>query len=59
MDEALLCCCEAENPHNPFAVKAMKLTIGHLLKKITSTCSLFVLNGESISCKVTGDIEVI
>jgi len=55
MDEMLTCCREVGNPHDPFAVKVIKVgeTVGHLPKKISSTCSLFILNGGSISCKVT------
>jgi len=55
MDETLSCCREVGNPHDPFAVKVMKagMTVGHLPKKISSTCSLFMLDGGSISCKVT------
>ena len=54
-DEMLSCCREVGNPHDPFAVKVTKagITVGHLPKKISSTCSLFIFNGGSISCKVT------
>ena len=55
MDKTLSCCHEVGNPHDPFAVKVMKAgtTVGHLPKKISSTCSLFMLDGGPISCKVT------
>ena len=55
IDEMLSCCREVGNLHDPFAVKVTKvgITVGHLPKKISSTCSLFILNGGSISCKVT------
>ena len=41
--------------HDPFAVMVMKAdaTVGHLPKKISSTCSLFIMKGGVISCKVT------
>ena len=54
-DEMLSCCREVGNPHDPFTVKVTKagITVGHLPKKISSTCSLFIFNGGSISCKVT------
>ena len=42
-DEMLSCCREVGNPHDPFAVKVTKggITVGHLPKKISSTCSVY------------------
>ena len=55
LDETLSCCRELTNVHDPFAVKVMKADayVGHLPKKISSTCSLFIMKGGVISCKVT------
>ena len=41
--EILLCARETGNRHNPFSVKANICTmiVGHLPKRISSTCSLF------------------
>ena len=54
LDEMLLCCREFANVHDPFAVKVVKAgsTVGHLPIKISSTCSLFIMKGGVISCKV-------
>ena len=55
LDETLSYCRELANMHDPFAIKVMKADaiVGHLLKKISSTCSLFIMKGGVISCKVT------
>ena len=55
LDETLSCCRELANIHDPFAIKVMKAgtIVGHLPKKISSTCSLFILKGGIISCNVT------
>ena len=55
LDEMLSCCREFANVHDPFAVKVMKAgsTVGQLPTKISSTCSLFIMKGGVISCKVT------
>ena len=55
LDETLSCCCELAKLHDPFAVKVMKAgsTVGHLPKKISSTCSLFIMKGGVILYKVT------
>ena len=54
LDEMLLCHHEFANVHDPFAVKVMKAgnTVGHLPKKISSICSLFIMKG-GVICKVT------
>ena len=55
LDETLSCCRELANIHDHFAVKVMKAgaIVGHLPKKISSTCSLFIMKGGLISCRVT------
>ena len=54
-DEMLACQCETGNAHDPFAVKVVKSRsiVGHLPKKISSTCSLFMRRGGVITCKIT------
>jgi len=55
LHETLSCCRELANVHNPFAIKVMKVgaIVGHLPKKISSTCSLLIMKGGVISCKMT------
>lgn len=55
VDDTLLCYHELANVHNPFAVKVIKAKsiVGHLPKKISSTCFLFIMEGGVILCKVT------
>ena len=54
--EVLSCDRETGNRHDPFSVKVIKSAtiVGHLPKRISSTCSLFLRMGGSISCEVTG-----
>uniref|UniRef100_A0A1X7TR33 Uncharacterized protein n=1 Tax=Amphimedon queenslandica TaxID=400682 RepID=A0A1X7TR33_AMPQE len=54
--ETLSCARETNNRHDQFAVKVMKsgTIVGHLPRKISSTCSLFLRRGGRIDCKVTG-----
>ena len=53
-DEVLACQRETGNTHDPFAVKVMKCgsIVGHLPKKISSTCSLFLRHGGVIVCRI-------
>ena len=55
LDEMFSCCCDLTNIYDHFAVKVMKVcsSVGHLSKKISSTCSLFIMKGGVISCKVS------
>ena len=58
LGEHLVCEREISNQHDMYAV-AVKLpanrkTIGHLPRKISRVCSLFIRRGGSISCIVTG-----
>ena len=52
--EILQCSREDGNVHDPYAVKVMKLggVVGHLPKKISATCSLFLI---TILCQVTDE----
>jgi len=51
----LQCTREVSNVHDPFAIKVTKdgSVVGHLPKKISSTCSLFIRKGGIIYCEVT------
>ena len=55
LGEILQCSREVSNAHDPFAIKVTKdgNVVGHLPKKISSTCSLFIRNGGIIYCEVT------
>ena len=58
--ELLDCARDTGNRHDPYAVKVVNTsreTVGHLPKKISSTCSLFLRKGGTICCKVTGTRE--
>ena len=53
--KSLLCCPKGFNPYSPRAVKVTKSgrTFGHLPKRISATCFLFIWGGGTIQCKVT------
>ena len=55
--EEFQCRREGRNQFNPFAVAVMRggTIIGHVPRKISSVCSLFLHRGGSITCRVTGD----
>ena len=55
--EKLQCFLETGNTHNPFSVsvhKSDRTIVGHLPKKISSVCSLFMRRKGTIQCEVTG-----
>ena len=54
--EELQCSLDDANLHDPFAVAVVKngFTVGHLPKKISSSCSLFMRRQGAISCVVIG-----
>jgi len=54
-EEMLVCQREIGNAQDPFAVKVTKSgnIIGHLPKKISSTCLLFLRRGGMLTCKIT------
>jgi len=55
--ETLPCTRETTNRHDPFAVKITKSAgtiVGHLLRMISSTCSMFLYREGTISTTVTG-----
>ena len=55
LGEVLQCSREVSNVHDLFVVKITKdgTIVGHLPKKISSTCSLFIRKGGIIYCEVT------
>ena len=54
--EILRCCEERTNIHDPFAVAIIKddSVVGHVPRKISTVCSLFLRSGGSITCEITG-----
>jgi len=54
--EILVCRCETDNYHDCFAVSILRGTVivGHVLKKISAICSLFLWRPGTIKCEVTG-----
>ena len=55
--EELPCVREMENLRDPFAVAVARsgITVGHIPRKISSTCSMFLRLGGMINCRVTGE----
>ena len=56
-NEILQCTRDVSNRKDPYAVSVVKSgtgIVGHLPKKISTACSLFLRRGGSITCKVTG-----
>ena len=54
--EVLICRREPTNSADRYAVAVLKeeTIIGHLPRKMSKVCSLFLRRGGSIRCKVTG-----
>ena len=54
LGEQLSCKREPGNRKDPFAVAVVRalVTVGHLPKKISSVCSMFLLRGGTIHCQV-------
>ena len=54
--EILTCARETGNAFDPFAVSVLKrdTVVGHVPRKISAICSLFIRRGGMIQCKVTG-----
>jgi len=55
--EVLLCEREVRNIHDTFAVTVKKdgVIVGHCPQKISSLCSIFIRQGGSITCQVSGN----
>ena len=47
INEELVCAQESGNPHDPYAVAIKKgsVVVGHVLRKISAVCSLFLRAG--------------
>ena len=56
LGEVLTCGRETDNCHDRFAVSVLKGTdtVGHVPKKMSSICSLFLWRSGTIMCEVTG-----
>ena len=56
MGEMLACERDPRNQHDRYTVSVKKgnTTVGHLPKKISKLCSLFIRRGGSIQCLVNG-----
>ena len=53
----ILSCKKEVNIHDPYAVCMVNetgITVGHVPKKISAVCYMFIQHGGSISCQVTG-----
>ena len=57
LNEVLHCSRDTSNTKDPYAVSVIKSgtgVFGHVPKKISTACSIFIRRGGSITCKVTG-----
>jgi len=56
LGETMVCAIESENAFDPFAVSVVRdgEIIGHVPRKISAACSLFLRHHGSITCQVTG-----
>ena len=57
LGEELSCQREEGNPNDVYAVAvktAANIVVGHLPRKISATCSLFLSRSSTIACEVTG-----
>ena len=54
--ERLSCVREAENRRDPFAVAVERsgVTVGHVPRRMSSICSMFLRRGGRIDCEITG-----
>lgn len=54
-DQQLSCRREPTNSRDPFAVAVVQsdVIVGHIPRKISSVCSMFLLRGGTIRCRVT------
>ena len=56
--EVLSCTRESGNIHDLYAVAIRNITndiVGHVPRAISTLCSIFILQGGTIECEVTGD----
>ena len=56
VDEELSCRREEGNISDPYAVAFIKsgVIVGHVPRRISATCNLFMQRGGAVMCKVTG-----
>ena len=56
LGEQLRCQREPTNPHDAYAVAVLKsgVVVGHVPRRISSVCSLFLRHGGVIDCVVAG-----
>ena len=60
LGEELICAREIGNSYDPMAVAVKKeihgetITVGHILKRISALCSIFIRRGGNIKCTVNG-----
>ncbi len=54
--EELPCRKDVGNSHDPYAVAMVRAstTVGHVPRRISSICSIFLRRGGNITCTVTG-----
>ena len=54
--EELSCQRDEDNEHDPYAVAVLKSAtiVGHLPRKVSTLCSLFIRRGGTIHCRITG-----
>lgn len=54
--EILYCAREVDNPTDRFAVciKRDEIIVGHVPRKFSALCSVFLRNGGNLACKITG-----
>ena len=57
LDEELGCSRELNNPNDSYTVSVLKRTqvVGHVLRKISRMCAIFLRNSGIITCTVTGN----
>ena len=53
--EELQCCRETDNRHDPYALATLRAgrVIGHMARKISPLCSIFIQRGGCITCTVS------
>ena len=54
LEEQLSCQREPTNSHDPFTVAVMQsqVIVGHIPRKISSVCSMFLLRAGTIRCRI-------
>ena len=58
LQETLSCSREPGNVHDPYAVAVKtgpSVIVGHVPRTLSTLCSIFILQGGTITCQVTGE----